>query len=159
MRRPQSFCYNSRMDDPELVHLIVNRLSKSANMNDLLMEICETHRLPWSEAEALVLRVQAEQEHAIAGRQFPLLFVIALGIFFIGLALVVYDSYVFISLLKTYLSTGFTNLGTLTNFRLIFESGYMSITGIIIGAAMMLGSLVGMRRAWTPLLDHLMEKR
>lgn len=147
------------MDDPELVQRIVSRLGNAASVNDLIMEICETRGLSWSEAEALVHRVEAEQEQAIAGRRFPLLFVIALGIFLGGLALVIYDSYVFISLLETDLRSAFDSLDTLTHLRLIFDIGIAPITGIAAGAAMMLGSLVGMRRAWTPLLDHWLEAK
>lgn len=146
------------MDDPELVRHIVNRLVNAASLNDLIMEICETRGLSWSEAEALVRRVEVEQEHSIAGRQFPLLFVIALIIFGGGLAMVIYDSYVFISMLETDLSTAFNSLDIVTHLRLIFDIGVAPIMGIVIGAAMMLGSLVGMRRAWTPLLEHLIEK-
>lgn len=145
------------MDDSELETYIVRRLGNSAGENDLIMEICSGHGLSWPEAETLVRRVAAEYEHRIAGRQFPLLFVIALGIFLGGLGLVIYDAYVFLSILDIDLSTALTDLDTFAQLRFIFELGLTPITGMIIGAAMMLGSLVGMRRAWAPLLDHLLE--
>jgi hypothetical protein len=147
------------MDDAELTQYIVGRLGNSASKNDLIMELCERHKFTWSEAEALVQRVESEHEGQIAGRRFPLLFVIALGIFLGGLALVIYDAYVFISLLETDLATVFNSLDVVTHLRLIFDIGIAPITGMIIGAAMMLGSLVGMRRAWTPLLDHWLETK
>jgi hypothetical protein len=147
------------MDDPELETYIVRRLGNSASENDLIMEICNRRGLSWPEAETLVRRVAAEHEHHIVGRQFPLLFVIALGIFLGGLGLVIYDAYVLLSILETDLSTALTSLDMITHLRLIFDIGVTPITGIIIGAAMMLGSLVGMRRAWVPLLDHLLEAK
>ncbi|MEW6094707.1 MAG: hypothetical protein AB1531_12165 [Chloroflexota bacterium] len=147
------------MDDPELTKYLVLRLGNTASKNDLIMELCERHGFSWSEAEALLQRVEAEHEGRIAGRRFPLLFVIALGIFLGGLALVIYDAYVFISLLETDLTSVFTSLDAATHMRLIFDIGIAPITGMIIGAAMMLGSLVGMRRAWTPLLDHWLETK
>ncbi len=147
------------MDDPELIKYIVNRLGNAASKNDLILELCEKRGLSWPEAEALVQRVETEQEHQIVGRRFPLLFVIALGIFLGGLGLVIYDACIFISLLETDIGAALNSLDVLTHMRLIFDIGIAPITGMIIGAAMMLGSLVGMRRAWTPLLDHWLETK
>jgi hypothetical protein len=146
------------MVDAELERYLIRRLANSASDKDLILEVCTKLNIDWPEAEALVHRVAAENEHSIAGRRFPLLFVIALGIFLGGLGLVIYDAYVLISTLETDLSTMFTSLDMITHLRLIFDIGVMPITGMIIGAAMMLGSLIGMRRAWAPLLDHLLEK-
>ncbi|GEM_PF-6956167 len=45
-----------------------------------------------------------------------------------------------------------------TRLRLIFDIGVAPLTGTTVGAAMMLGSLVGMRRAWIPLIEHFSER-
>lgn len=151
-------CYNWRMDDAELERYIITRLGNAANENDLILEICETRGVSWPEAEALVRRVAADREPAIAGRRLPVLFIIALIIFTGGLALVIYESSILISALETAIDSGFQSLDTLTGLVLIFNTAISHLTGIAIGAAMMLGSLVGMRQAWVPLIEHLWRK-
>jgi hypothetical protein len=146
------------MQDPDLTRYIVARLSGAANRSDLILELCESRGLTWPEAEAIVQRVEADQQHQIAGRQFPLLFFIALLVFLGGLALVIYDSYVFITILSTDIRTAFNSLDIVTHLRLIFDIGVAPLTGITVGAAMMLGSLAGMRRAWVPLIEYFSER-
>lgn len=147
------------MDDATLDKWIVDRLAKSANTNDLIMEICQCRHLSWSEAEALILRVQLEQEHAISERQFPLLFVLALFIFLGGLAMVVYYTFVLVPILNTLISTLPGGMAAFSFARFLVEIGIGPISGIFFGAAMILGSILGMRRAWEPMLDHILEKK
>lgn len=146
------------MAETELERIIVTRLGNNADRNDLILELCESRGLTWPEAEAIVQRVEADYQHQIAGRQFPLLFLIALLIFLGGLALVIYDVYVLIMILSIDIRAIFNGLDTVTHPRLIFNIGVSPLTGIIIGTAMMLGSLVGMRRAWTPLIEHFSQR-
>lgn len=147
------------MDDATLDKWIVDRLAKSASMNDLIMEICENRHLSWSEAEALVLRVQSEQKHAISQRQFPILFILALFIFLGGLAMVVYYTFVLVPTLNNLISTLPGDMVAFSFARFLFEIGIGPISGIFFGAAMILGSILGMRRAWEPMLDYFSDKK
>jgi hypothetical protein len=147
------------MDDPALEQHIVKRLANTASLNDIILELCEKHGMTWTDAETLVDRIQAEHAHIIAGKRFPLLFVLALGIFLGGLALVIYNAYAITSLVGLDPRDTFASMDMMTHLGLVFEIAAGPIMGIITGAAMMLGSMVGMRSAWTPLLDRLLAKK
>lgn len=147
------------MDNEVLELEIVARLGKAANLNDLTLEICDKYGFSWSEAVALIRRVEATRGHAIARRQFPPLFFIALFISISGVVLIIYDSSIIISLLKTDLHLGSTSPEILAGLKLLLDIAIAPLTGILVGIGMILGSLVGMRQAWSPIIEHLLEKK
>jgi hypothetical protein len=147
------------MDDPTLEQHIVKRLANTASLNDIILELCEKRGMTWIDAETLVNRIQVEHAPTIASRRFPLLFVLALGIFLGGLALVIYNVYAITTLVEVDLGDLFGSLDMMTHLGFIFEIAAGPIMGIITGVAMLLGSMVGMRSAWTPLLDRLLAPK
>jgi hypothetical protein len=133
-------------------------LSNAADRNDLILELCESRGISWAQAEALIQHVETDRKHEIAGRQLPLLLFIALLIFLGGLGLVAYCVYELISILLTGIRAGLPGLDVVSYWRLIFDIGVGPLAGLAIGAAMLLGSLVGMRRAWMPLIEYFSER-
>jgi hypothetical protein len=146
------------MQNPELEKTIIERLAKTTSENELIFELCETHGLSWTEADALIRRIKAEHADSIENRRFPILFITAFSIFIGGLALAIYDLYVFINLIEIEFQHAQTEVDKLYNLRLLFELGLAPVSGVALGTAMMLGSLLGMRRAWSPILNRLLGK-
>lgn len=73
--------------ETQIREYIVWRLSRGVNADDIAYDLCETHHLGWSEAEALVQQVTQEEKQAIAKRQFPILFAVGAGLFIVGAAI------------------------------------------------------------------------
>ena len=147
------------MDNEALELEIVARLGKGADRNDLTLEICDKYGYSWPDAVALIHHVEVSRGHAIARRQFPPLFFIALFISISGVALIIYDSSIIISLLKTDLHLGSSTQVILARLKLLFDIAIAPLTGILVGMGMILGSLIGMRQAWSPIIDHILEKK
>lgn len=149
-----------RMNESELTRKIIDTLGKSGDVNDLLLEICETTGMPWTQAEALVDRVRAENSHVVAGRQLPIMVIIALGIFLGGLGFIGLGTYLIvteISIIQANLQAAqLANLDgiqqLMVSSRMILETGFTPITMIITGIAMLIGSLAGMRKTWASIL-------
>ncbi len=131
--------------------------------NDLIFEICQKFNISWPEAEDLVKRVQTEKEQVIARKQFPLLFVLAFAIFVGRLALIGYSIFIYAgeySLLQTVPENGrraMENMDVYQNFLafigVILNGGGSTIYALFLGMTMVLGSLIGMRNAWSKILD------
>lgn len=74
---------------PELAAHIARRLGNHANLDDLLLELCEQRGISWREAEALVAAAEALHHRQIARRRaIPLLVICMLAALW-GLALAV----------------------------------------------------------------------
>jgi hypothetical protein len=141
------------MEQADLHAFIIDRLSGAVNSDDIVMELCEKHGLNWPEAEALVLEIQSEHENTITRRQSPLLTIIALGLFLGGLALIGFSVYSLVELLQSYSQANLFYTDMPGALLIIFEYGAGSLGMIGVGAAIVLGSLVGMRRVWVAILD------
>jgi len=59
---------------PELEKYALEKLSKASNRDDLVTEICRLTHLSWEQTEALLERLEAENQAVITRRQFPLFF-------------------------------------------------------------------------------------
>ncbi len=141
------------MEQADLHAFILDCLSGAVNPDDIVMEICEQHSLTWPEAEALVQQIQSEHGNAITRRQSPLLVIIALGLFLGGLALIGFSAYSLAALVQSYSQADLFYTDMPGALLLIFEYGYGLLGMMGVGAAIVLGSLVGMRRVWTAILD------
>jgi hypothetical protein len=143
------------MDENELTSYIVKELGEGHNPKDVILDICEKTGCTWLEAEKMVTHIQVEQEPEISTRQFPVLFVFALGTFLGGLALVAYAVATFMELWKG-MEQLFTNAPISTDtyiaMRVLTSSGVWPPAAMVTGMAMLLGSLVGMRKAWAAIL-------
>jgi len=153
------------MNEETVTQRIVDTLGNSGNINDLLLEICETTGMNWADAEALVARVREEKANSVAKRQFPLLAVIALGIFVGGLAVTGYGIAGLVSILS-YIQAAIQSSGQsdiaavqqmLVTFNVIITTGTTPFSLILFGATMLLGSLVGMKNAWRSIVDSFLE--
>jgi hypothetical protein len=159
------------MDENEITDAIIRDLGKFEDPEDLILELCQKTGRPWPEVEALVRRVQDEHQGEIAARGFPMLFVLAIGIFAAGLALVVFAG---VSLLNGGLDRltgargqvdfdralmrsfqeGLAPFGELAveMLKTFYVLGVNPFSLGFLGLAMMLGSLFGMRDTWTAIL-------
>lgn len=144
--------YNCAVESSELTDLIVNRLSKSDSVNEIITDLCIHHNMDWQEAKSLVESIRQDHSTIIAKRQFPLMTIIALGFFLGGIALLgtsISSIYQAFQLFAT--PIGETSL--LPSFLLFtfrYAINYLSIC--ILGICMILGSLIGMRKVWASIL-------
>ncbi len=159
------------MQEKEITDFILDGLNKSHSRDDILMAVCRNSGLHWEEAEALLDRIQEENEIAITRHQFPLMMVVALVFFTAGIFLTGYGGY------GIYL--GFTPQGGMPNdlttyfmpvlrvgldpfhvimalipaylkFMLVFL--FSPVSAAILGVSMIVGSLMGIRTSWTAIL-------
>jgi hypothetical protein len=158
-----------------VVAAIVKRLSDADDPDDIILDICQESGRSWPEAEGLVERVRAEDERAITARQMPRLLGVALFVFAAGLILSGYGIVAIASVLTT--DQGILGPRDITSYILpVFSRGvdpasalqpavlpylYLLLnillspfSALLFGIAMILGSLVGMREAWSSLLDR-----
>jgi hypothetical protein len=167
------------MDEAELTAYIIKHLSEEDDPNDIIPVICREMDCTWPEAEAFMETVREEGKPEISRRQFPLLFTLAFIIFVSGLALTGYGVYITTNLLInqgtvlpqdmiTILAPVIVNgddpftafqaaLSPYIRFFLDFSGN--PISAILFGITMMLGSLLGMREAWSDLLSRWIERK
>jgi hypothetical protein len=138
-------------ENNKLRDFIVERLMASDNIDDIVLEICQDGRLSWNEAEALVRQVEADQRTKIERGQSPILVIWALGTFVVGIVLVIYSSYTAAELSRAALKQRNLDLIRIM-LDIIRAAPYLFWTGIF-GAAMITGSLVGMRKVWSAWLN------
>ncbi len=128
----------------ELTSQIIERLTNSENVDDIIMDVCNEEELDWGQAEMLVKRIHAENKNKIVLAQSPLLVLLALGVFLTGVGLIVYDLYQ-IYLDYAYFSEGFVIYLTL--------NGEGIVGTFILGVAMVIGSLKGMQAVWEAIFE------
>lgn len=158
---------------PELEKYALEKLSKAGNRDDLVAEICTLTHLSWERAEALLARLEAENQAVIARRQFPLLFSLATILFLAGLGLSAFGIY---GITLFFRRDGGVPADLTSYFMPIIEQGldpgqalgpavplYLRtavyfilspFSAAFFGAAMLVGSLLGMRRTWSALFDR-----
>jgi len=151
------------MNEEEQAAYIVHHLTEGDDPKDLILDICQKTNLSWPEAEALVKQVQEEKQAVIARKQLPLLFTLALGIFIVGLGLIGYSVYTIYSQVSIARLSGDVqaleqNIDAMQRvysfFRFALESGGRTLFILILGIAMVFGSLLGMRDTWTVILNR-----
>jgi hypothetical protein len=71
------------MDPARLTETVVRDLARHRGRNDIILHICNTTGMDWKQAEAFVQQVERTQGQRIAGRQAPLLLILA-GIAIVG---------------------------------------------------------------------------
>ncbi len=84
---------------------ILQRLTDAEDRENIILDLCETENLNWSEARAMVDAVEARKKNQIVLAQSPVLVMIALGIFIGGLVLLGYAVYNIAVVYETYTST------------------------------------------------------
>jgi len=128
----------------ELTNLIIKKLGKHHDRNEIIRSLCEQSTLSWTEAERLVEQVEAEHESMIAGRQRPFLILVSVGTLILGIGLLFYNSQFFI---------GFFQRGIFEQI-LSLQGGYYRVIGLITGLGMAVGGLFGLGKGLLPLLKE-----
>lgn len=142
------------MSDEELHALIIDRLAAAVNPDDIVMEICDRYGLNWLEGESMVSQIQTEHESTVTRRQFPLLAILAVGLFLVGVALIVYSTYSLAGIIDydSQVNLSYTDMLGVVLFIFEYASGTLGMLGL--GMAIVLGSLMGMRRVWAAILNN-----
>ena len=140
------------MDDRDIVQYFIKHLADSDNPDDLIMHICERSGRSWNNVEALLNRVREEREQEIVRRQSPLLTLLALVTFTAGFILMIFFTYFLIDIVKEISRAYSSPVDVFDLLQAVFASGYISIGGVFLGFAMVLGSLLGMRDVWAAIL-------
>ena len=140
------------MNDDELAAYFIHHLGEYDNPNDLILEICEKTSRTWAEVQAILERVQVEHEREIALRQSPAVTLAALLIFLGGFGVAAYSLYIMIETVQSYAEMNVEPLGIPDAFQALASAGYIGIGGLLFGAAMVLGSTIGMRKVWAAIL-------
>ena len=148
------------MDDKELIPYILKHLGDAEDPKDVIFAVCEKSNLAWPEAEALVRKVQEEHSEDITLHQAPILTAIALWTFFGGLAALAYGIYPFVVAAVGLVQQGkfialLTSQETQLLINIMLRTGINPFIAIFVGAAMILGSQLGMRDVWVAILSRL----
>jgi hypothetical protein len=140
------------MNDDELAAYFIHHLSEYDNPNDLILEICENTGRSWNDVKAVLESVQSEHEREITLRQSPMLAITAVGICLGGLGVALYSVYILIGTLQAYSGMNISPLEISDALQALASGGYIGISGLLFGAAMVLGSTIGMRKVWAAIL-------
>ncbi|CAG1015294.1 hypothetical protein ANAEL_05224 [Anaerolineales bacterium] len=127
---------------------ILADLADARNMDDIVREVCEKADMDWKRAETLVNRLAAENEDKITISQSPVLVMLALFTFISGVTLVIFA---ISQLYQVYSASTETFL-----FEMLFlgMNGQVLFWSLLLGVAMILGSLKGMTRIWAAILER-----
>lgn len=128
----------------ELTNLIIEKLGKHHDRNDIIGVVCERSTLSWTEAAKLIEQVEAEHGSMIADRQRPLLIFVSAGTLILGIGLLFYNSQFFIGFFQTGIFDQLISL----------QGGYYRVIGLITGVAMAVGGLLGLGKSIWPLLQE-----
>jgi hypothetical protein len=159
------------MQEEKLVSYIQDNLSKFRDQDEIIIGICKMTNLTWEKAEAILDRVQTENEISIARRQFPLFFIVAFIFFVTGLMLTGYGVYgTLLSFSKkggmpddltTYfmpiIQTGLDPLEVIkaaipSYFQLIIYFIFSPVSALILGISMIIGSFNGLSKEWAVII-------
>jgi hypothetical protein len=147
-----------KTDNSELEEKIVERLENGETKNDIILDLCENANMNWTQAEAMVEEVHAENQGHIALAQSPLLVSIALIIFIGGAGLVIYSAYDLFVMYSAFrdMYTPANPSGLAAGFLwYLFLNGEGLLGMTILGTAMMIGSMRGMANVWTAIFEKL----
>jgi hypothetical protein len=125
----------ARSDD--LVRFVVGQLGKHTGRSNLVQALCERSGMTWQEAESFVRKVEAEHRVQIAGRQAPLLLVLAGAVLLSGISLL-------IDVITSVLAL--PDPSNLVDLALYLRSNYYHIIEVPTGIAMVVGGIIGLTR-------------
>jgi hypothetical protein len=121
----------------ELTPFIIKELGRHHSHKEIVEKICRRSTLNWTEAEQLVVLVEAQHRRVIASRQTPLLLFISVGTLILGIGLLAMNLQVL---------AGFTHKDLFAQV-LTAQSSYYRIIALVTGLGMTGGGLVGLWRA------------
>ena len=136
-----------QLKSPEIRQDILNLLKNGADMNAIIVEICEKTGAPWEEVRVFIEQIAVENKDDIT--LSPLYISFTLGLFFGGVALLGYAAYVFIYGL--YLG----NREILSTTASINEAGGISpLEAVFIGFLLIFGNFKGVVEVWGIILKR-----
>ncbi|MFZ5822649.1 MAG: hypothetical protein ACOYYU_08115 [Chloroflexota bacterium] len=138
------------MPTEDLTDWIVELLADGHSTDDIILTLCERNDLSWSEAQAMVETIQAENRAAITRKQSPLLVMLALSTFLGGSGILAYLTFLFYALLSEYNGASPPSLPPLGYYLLRYGDILASLGPLAI--AMLMGSMLGMRSVWEAFL-------
>lgn len=145
---------------PEAEGQIIARLKNGDERNDIIFDLCNSQNLDWKDAEALVESVHAGNADDITLYQSPLLVAVALAIFLGGAGLVAYTTFNQAAMFQAIyrLRSQSPGNGTPVLWGTVHDFlFYLILTGreyvgmLVVGIAMIVGSLRGMQDVWSAL--------
>jgi len=140
------------MDEKELKDWIVEELAKGRPEQDLVLRLTQKNGMYWPDAEALVRQVAEEQSEKIERKQAPILAILAMLLFAGGTAVILLGLSPFY---MAFMGERAMPLNAATLAMILFQWGSESFWLLVTGAAMVMGSLIGMRRVWSNFLNDL----
>lgn len=144
-----------KTDKETLEAVILERLASGESRDDIILDLCETKNMNWSQAEALLLKISDDQAHHIVLAQSPLLVLIALATFVGGIGLVAFSIYDIAYIFRTYWMAEREGVGALNFLLYLFMYGGKLWLLAFLGAGMILGSLRGMQDVWAAIFHKL----
>lgn len=136
---------------------IAKRLAVTADRSQVIEELCTQYGLYWQDAEALVAQAEAEYQSLITRQQAPVLVLVALFTFMIGVLLVAWNLLGvisgFASLISPNLIGALNLLGLYSEIIATLLNFSYSGSLFIVGLGMMFGSQWGMRDIWASWLE------
>lgn len=133
------------MDPRELDEWIIAQLSSGRDPKDLIPAVCEVTGKSWKAASALVHEMQHRHGDEILRRQSPLLTLVAWFTFMGGVACLGYAALLLLNLLGWAPAEWVVEGGSADILRRLFSL-------IVMGAGMVMGSLLGMQEVWAAFL-------
>ncbi len=122
----------------QLTRQIVDDLARQRDRSDIILMVCQESGLNWTQAEQLVQQVEAQQAHAIAGKQVPLLIFLGTVTVVAGLLLLLYSIRILVEI----------SHGDLLEVMLSLGSSYYPLAAGWIGLTMVAGGVIGLYRAY-----------
>ncbi len=123
--------------DPELTRFVIGQLSRHTGRSNLVQAVCTKGGMTWQEAEAFVDQVEANHRVQIAGRQAPLMLVIA-GTFLIG------GIGILVDFIQTVLA--FPDINDGLALFVYLRTNYLLMLELPTGLAMVVGSIIGLTK-------------
>ncbi|MFZ5904068.1 MAG: hypothetical protein ACOYZ8_11030 [Chloroflexota bacterium] len=136
------------MENEKLTEYIIERLARSANRDDLILEVCRATGANWDEAEGKVSEVEVYRADEIARRQSPVLAALAAVIFLSGARLALNALTGLQTLTRDILLAGPEQVRGVALVVMLAELAPGAFWQAVTGSAMMAGSLIGLYDVW-----------
>ncbi|MEW6028285.1 MAG: hypothetical protein AB1554_02255 [Chloroflexota bacterium] len=136
------------MENEKLTEYIIERLARSANRDDLILEVCRATGANWDEAEGKVSEVEVYRADEIARRQSPVLAALAAVTFLSGAGLALNALTGLQTLTRDILLAGPEQVRGVALVVMLAELAPTAFWQAVTGSAMMAGSLIGLYDVW-----------
>lgn len=125
--------------DDDLTRYVITRLGRSANRDDLILEVCQRKSIDWNEAEAWIHQVTEEHGRAVARRQAPAFIALCAIAGISGLAMAASAFEMMIQPFLAYLK-GLNQIAALAGYTVVL---WHYVPQFIAGAGLIAGATVG----------------